>query len=67
MYTFLKKSDLGKSAAVELPSFGIAMITAEFLYKFGSFILECIAFMITWYITSFVIDKLSLFIRRHDK
>lgn len=33
----------------DLPPFAVAMVIAEFLYKFGSFTFECIAFLATWY------------------
>jgi hypothetical protein len=58
MYTVLKNVNLKKFALSELPAFTIALILAEAVYKFGSFILECFSFLITWYVISFVIDKL---------
>ena len=33
----------------QLPVFLIAFVIAEFFYKFGSFALECLAFLVTWY------------------
>ncbi len=58
MYTFLKNVTPRKLAVTEMPAFGIAMIIAETLFKFGHFVVECVAFMVTWYVISFVIDKL---------
>lgn len=42
-----------------LPSFGIALIVAEVYYKLGSFTLECIAFLATWYAAGMAINKLK--------
>lgn len=33
----------------QLPIFLIALLVAEFFYKFHSFALECGAFLLTWY------------------
>jgi hypothetical protein len=34
---------------LEVPSFAIALLVAEVFYKFGSFSLELLAFLPTWY------------------
>ncbi|MEM9499908.1 MAG: hypothetical protein AAGA28_18465 [Pseudomonadota bacterium] len=44
----------------EFVPFIVAFSIAEFLYKFKSFALECIAFLITWYLLSLL---QSLFMR----
>jgi len=41
----LTVSDLFKRQA---PVFLVAFLVAEFFYKFHSFTLECIAFLVTW-------------------
>ncbi len=33
----------------DLPPFASAMVTAEFLFKFGSFTVECLAFLALWW------------------
>jgi len=33
----------------DLPPFAAAMATAEFAFKFGSFTLECLAFLVLWW------------------
>ena len=40
-----------------LPSFTIAFILAESFYKFGSFSLECIAFLLSWFTLSWTIGR----------
>jgi len=44
----------------QLPAAAGALIVAEIFYKFGSFSLECLAFLATWYAFDLV---LSLFRR----
>ncbi len=34
----------------DLPPFAIAMMVAEIFFKFGSFTLECLAFLALWYV-----------------
>jgi hypothetical protein len=34
----------------QLPVMGISLVIAEVFYKFGSFTLECLAFLGTWYL-----------------
>ena len=38
----------------ELVPFVVAFVIAELFYKFRSFSLECIAFLVTWAILSYV-------------
>jgi hypothetical protein len=33
-----------------------ALVVAELFYKFGSFSLECLAFLITWYVFGMVLS-----------
>lgn len=44
------------------PTLGASMLIAELFYKFGSFTLECLAFLATWYVidaaAGAVIDRL---------
>ena len=64
MYTLLKNIALGEVLKRELVPFVIAFVIAELLYKFRSFALECIAFIATWIVLSFL---LSLILPRPDK
>ena len=54
MYSLIQT--LGVQAAMrrELAPFIVAFVVAELFYKFHSFSLECIAFLITWAILSYV-------------
>jgi len=52
MYSLVR--DLGIQVALkqEAAPFLIAFVIAEFLYKFHSFTLECLAFLATWFVLS---------------
>jgi hypothetical protein len=49
----LTASELFKRQA---PVFLVAFLIAEFFYKFKSFALECIAFLVTWYVLDALIQ-----------
>lgn len=51
----LTASDLFKRQA---PVFLTAFVVAELFYKFKSFTLECIAFLVTWYVLDAVVQWL---------
>ncbi|MDZ4699892.1 MAG: hypothetical protein SH809_09325 [Rhodothermales bacterium] len=59
MYSFLKQATVREKYRVELPSLSLALIVAEFLYKFHSFTLECVAFLATWYVFSAVVSRVD--------
>lgn len=54
MYTLVQT--LGFQAAMkrEFAPLFIAFMIAEFFYKFKSFALECVAFLVTWAVLSFL-------------
>jgi hypothetical protein len=60
MFSLIK--DLGIQVALkqEAVPFLVAFVIAEFFYKFKSFTLECLAFLATWFVLSFL---LSLILR----
>lgn len=55
----LNKSD----ALIALSSLSASLFAAEFLFKFGSFTLECLAFLSSWYFlfktVKFITDRKS--------
>jgi hypothetical protein len=59
MYSLIKTLGLKKSLIREVPSLGLSLVIAEEAYKFGSFLLECGAFLTTWYLISMVADLCS--------
>jgi hypothetical protein len=48
MYTLIRSTPLSRLLALVTPSFLVAFAIAEFFYKFKSFALECVAFLLTW-------------------
>lgn len=54
MFTLVRT--IGTPAALkhELAPFAVAFAIAETFYKFGSFSLELVAFLATWFVLSFV-------------
>jgi hypothetical protein len=56
MYTLLHSLPLSRIALEQLPAAAGALIVAEIFYKFGSFSLECLAFLATWYAFDLVLS-----------
>lgn len=59
MYTLIRHAGLRQSLQHEAPSLGLSMIVAELFYKFHSFTLECGAFLVTWFVVSWVARRVS--------
>lgn len=59
MYTLIRSLPLRDLLLEQLPALFISFVLAELFYKFHSFTLECIAFLITWYIADFAITFVS--------
>jgi hypothetical protein len=58
MYTLLKNEGVKKFLTTEMPSLGASLLISEGLFKFGSFTLECSAFLVTWYAFSYVFNHI---------
>ncbi len=54
MYTYFRSQGFRTFMLAEAPYFFIAFLIANFFYKFHSFGLELIGFMVTWYVISAV-------------
>jgi hypothetical protein len=50
MFSLLHSLTAGELFRQQLPVFALSFLIAEFFYKFGSFALECVAFLATWYV-----------------
>lgn len=50
MYALVTQVRSRMTAVVEVVSFSAAMLTAELLFKFRSFALECAAFLALWFV-----------------
>ena len=49
MHSLLQSRDLRMLLVREGPAFCLALLVAELFFKFGSFSLECLGFLATWY------------------
>lgn len=56
MYRLLRKQQLRETMVVEFPSLLVSILIAELFYKFGSFTLELLAFLPTWFAASYFIS-----------
>jgi len=54
MYTLVRSMPLKQLLIEQLPALIVSIVIAELFYKFRSFTLETIAFLVTW----FVVDAL---------
>lgn len=55
LFRFLSRQQL---VLRQLPAFLVSFVIAAFFYKFGSFAIECIAFLATWAALDLVSDWL---------
>jgi len=60
MYTLLRTVPVRSLVFQQAPTLGVSLLIAETAYKFGSFVLEAVAFLLTWY----VLDGLRHWITR---
>ena len=56
MFTLVQMIGVNAAAKREFVPLAAAFVIAELFYKFGSFALECIAFLATWYVLSLAFD-----------
>lgn len=50
MYTLLRSYTVADLLRQQAPALTTAFVIASVFYKFGSFALECVAFLATWYV-----------------
>lgn len=63
MYQLIRTLTRNQLLLRQVPVLSLSMLIAELFYKFHSFVLECVAFLATW----FVLDALvQLFFRARD-
>lgn len=58
MYSLITKLSRKELLAYQAPSLVASLAIAEFFYKFGSFLLEAIAFLATWFVLDAVVTVL---------
>ena len=60
MFELIRSTSLRQLLARQAPALAGSLLIAELFYKFGSFTLECLGFLATW----FVLDALFAAIAR---
>jgi len=66
MYTFFSKLSKSDLFIEQLPLFTFSFIISEMFYKFGSFSLECLTFLGTWFATDLVLQALKFLFRSYN-
>ena len=55
MFTLIKSIPVRRLLSEQGPILGLSIIFAELFYKFHSFTLECLAFLVTWCVLDVVV------------
>ena len=50
MFTMFRNQSFGALLGTQLPPFLIAFVTAELFFKWKSFALECLGFLMLWFV-----------------
>jgi uncharacterized membrane protein (DUF4010 family) len=56
LYKFVRSLSAQELFVRQLPVFSAAFLVASLLYRFGSFALECLAFLATWFVFDVVVE-----------
>jgi hypothetical protein len=59
VYTLVRQLDSRAVAATEITAFAGSLVIAEVFYKFHSFSLECVAFLVTWLALSWLANLVT--------
>ena len=59
MYTLARTLGLKQFLLQQMPMLTISFVIAEIFYKFGSFALECLAFLATWVVLDILANLLT--------
>ena len=50
MFELLRSSSMQQLLTRQAPALVMSLVIAEMFYKFGSFTLECLGFLVTWFV-----------------
>ena len=59
MFTLIRSIPVRQLLLEQVPAFTVPFVIAELFYKFHSFTLECMAFLLTWYVLDAAINFLK--------
>jgi hypothetical protein len=63
MSTLLRQLPGSKLLEQQLPAIVASLLIAETFYTFHSFLLECLAFLATWFVLDFLVTGLANLLR----
>ena len=63
MFQLLRELSIQQLIARQIPTFAVSFLIAELLYKFHSVMLECAAFLVTWFVIDAIIELPALWLR----
>lgn len=69
MYTLIRQLPRSRFLEQQMPAIVASLLIAEAFYKLHSFLLECLAFLATWFVLDWVATKIAGFLmprRRQD-
>lgn len=64
MYSLIKTLSSTESIIQQVGTLTFSLVLAEVFYKFGSFTLEAVAFLGTWFLTDLLISKIRQSLNR---
>jgi hypothetical protein len=64
MYTLVRTLPTRRLVMEQLPAIATAFVVAELFYKFQSFVLECGAFLATWFVLDMTISSVRAFLAK---
>lgn len=64
MYSLIRSHTAKETATEQVPPLAAALVVAEGFYKFHSFLLECGAFLATWFVLDAALQGALRLIRR---
>lgn len=59
MYALVQSASVRQLLIDQVPVLILSIVIAELFYKFRSFTLECIAFLVTWYLLDFAKNQVT--------
>ena len=66
MYTLIRMLPVKRLLSEQMPALGLAWLIAEVFYKFKSFTLECLAFLVSWFVLDAVIQWIVRRFMKHS-
>ena len=59
MFELMRSSSLRQLLSRQAPVLVVSLIIAELFYKFGSFTLECLGFLVTWFVLDVLLARVG--------